>query len=74
MRRGRRPAPDHLKLVAQRLGWTTAEADQRAGWKALREFLVERALGHDVPSVSFRLATERLVSDEMRMIRPGAVR
>jgi Domain of unknown function (DUF4158) len=64
---------DHLKLVAKRLGWTTAEADQRAGWKALREFLVERAVEHDVPSVLFRLAIERLASDEMRMIRPGVV-
>lgn len=30
---------DHLRLVAKRLGWRAAEADGRAGWKALREFL-----------------------------------
>jgi TnpA family transposase len=64
---------DHLKLAAKRLGWTSAEADGRRGWKQLREFLVERALEHDVPSVLFRLATERLSSDEVRMIRPGVV-
>ena len=63
----------HLKLAATRLGWTSAEADGRRGWKQLREFLVERALEHDVPSVLFWLATERLSSDEVRMIRPGVV-
>jgi TnpA family transposase len=64
---------DHLKLAAQRLGWRTAEANGRAGWKRLREFLVGRALEHDVPSVLFRLATEWLSSDEVRMVRPGVV-
>ncbi|MGB7794888.1 MAG: DUF4158 domain-containing protein, partial [Pseudonocardiaceae bacterium] len=64
---------DHLKLVAQRLGWTTAEADGRRGWKQLREFLVERALEHDVPSVLFRLALERLASEKVRVVRPGVV-
>jgi hypothetical protein len=29
---------DHLRLAAQRLGWRTAEANGRAGWKRLREF------------------------------------
>ena len=29
---------DHLKLSAKRLGWTTAEADDRADWKRLRDF------------------------------------
>jgi Domain of unknown function (DUF4158)/Tn3 transposase DDE domain len=64
---------DHVKLSAKRLGWTTAEADERTGWKRLREFLVERALEHDVPSVLFRLATQWLASDEVRMVRPGVV-
>jgi hypothetical protein len=64
---------DHLKLAAARLGWSTAEADGRAGWKRLREFLIERALEHDVPSVLFRLATQWLASDEVRLVRPGVV-
>jgi Domain of unknown function (DUF4158) len=64
---------DHLKLAAKRLGWTSADADGRRGWKQLREFLVERAVEHDVPSVLFRLAAERLSSDEVRIIRPGVV-
>jgi hypothetical protein len=62
---------DHLKLVATRLGWQVAEDDQRAGWKVLREFLVDRAIERDVPSVLFRLAVEHLSSDEVRIIRPG---
>ena len=64
---------DHLKLSAKRLGWASAEADERTGWKRLREFLVERALEHDVPSVLFRLATQWLASDEVCMLRPGVV-
>jgi hypothetical protein len=35
---------DHLGLVAKRLGWRGAEDDDRAGWKARREFLVDRPL------------------------------
>jgi hypothetical protein len=62
---------DHLKLVATRLGWQAAEDNQRAGWKVLREFLVDRAIERDVPSVLFRLAVEYLSSDEVRIIRPG---
>jgi hypothetical protein len=62
---------DHLKLVATRLGWQAAEDDQRAGWKVLREFLVDRAIERDVPSVLFRLAVEHLSPDEVRIIRPG---
>ncbi|HJP80212.1 MAG TPA: Tn3 family transposase [Pseudonocardiaceae bacterium] len=64
---------DHLRLVAQRLGWHTAEDDDRAGWKNLREFLVDRAIEHDVPSVLFRLATEHLASRDVRIVRPGVV-
>ncbi|MGI8308245.1 DUF4158 domain-containing protein [Saccharopolyspora hattusasensis] len=36
---------DHLRLVAKRLGWRAAEDDGRAGWKALREFLVDGVTG-----------------------------
>jgi hypothetical protein len=64
---------DHLRLVAKRLGWHAAEEDERAGWKALREFLVDRAVERDVPSVLFRLAVEHLSSEEVRIIRPGVV-
>lgn len=39
----------------------------------VRRVLVERALEHDVPSVLFRLATQWLSSDEVRMVRPGVV-
>lgn len=59
--------------MAKRLGWRTAEDNERAGWKALREFLVDRAVERDVPSVLFRLAVEHLSSDEVRIIRPGVV-
>ncbi|MDT7672141.1 MAG: hypothetical protein QOD82_43, partial [Pseudonocardiales bacterium] len=61
------------KQVAERLGWTTAESDGRRGWKQLREFLLERALEHDVPSVLFRLAVQRLASEKVRVVRPGVV-
>jgi hypothetical protein len=59
--------------VAKRLEWRTAEDNERAGWKALREFLVDRAVERDVPSVLFRLAVEHLSSNEVRIIRPGVV-
>jgi hypothetical protein len=62
-----------LRLVAQRLGWHTAEDDDRAGWKSLREFLVDRGIEHDAPGVLFRLATEHLASREVRIVRPGVV-
>jgi len=55
------------------LEWRTAEDNECAGWKALREFLVDRAVERDVPSVLFRLAVEHLSSNEVRIIRPGVV-
>jgi hypothetical protein len=39
----------------------------------LREFLFERALEHDVPSVLFRLAVERLASEQVGWSDPGVV-
>lgn len=59
---------EHLRLVAQYLGWRPAGAMEL---KELDEFLLARALEHDSPTLLFRLACEYLVS--ARVIRPGPV-
>ncbi|WP_190816460.1 DUF4158 domain-containing protein [Saccharopolyspora pogona] len=59
---------EHLRLVAARLGWRTADA---AEWKELEEFPLARAVEHDAPSVLFRLACEYLASAQV--IRPGVI-
>lgn len=59
---------DHLRLVAQYLGWrvpTTLDL------KELDEFLLARAMEHDAPTLLFRLACEYLIS--AKVIRPGPV-
>lgn len=43
---------DHLRLVAQYLGWRQADS---LGLKELDEFLLARAMEHDSPSLLFRL-------------------
>ena len=58
----------HLRLVAQYLGWRAAGAMEL---KELDEFLLARAMEHDSPTLLFRLACEYLVS--ARVIRPGLV-
>lgn len=59
---------DHLRLVAQYLGWRPAGALE---FKELDEFLLARAMEHDSPSLLFRLAAEYLIS--AKVIRPGPV-
>lgn len=57
---------EHLKLVAQYLGWRSAGQLES---KELDEFLLARAMEHDSPTLLFRLACEYLIS--ARVIRPG---
>jgi hypothetical protein len=61
--------PDRLRPIGRSPGAVTWERlpplARRHGWKQLREFLFERALEHDVPSVLFRLAVERLASEQV---------
>lgn len=59
---------DHLRLVAQYLGWQPAGVLEM---KELDEFLLARAMEHDSPALLFRLACEYLIS--ARVIRPGPV-
>jgi len=59
---------DHLRLVAQYLGWRQAGALE---FKELDEFLLARAMEHDSPSLLFRLACEYLIS--AKVIRPGPI-
>lgn len=59
---------EHLRLVAQYLGWRPAG---ELALKELDEFLLARALEHDSPTLLFRLACEYLIS--ARVIRPGPV-
>ncbi len=59
---------DHLRLVAQYLGWRAAGALEL---EELDEFLLARAMEHDSPTLLFRLGCEYLIS--ARVIRPGPV-
>ena len=59
---------DHLRLVAQYLGWRLPATLE---FKELDEFLLARAMEHDSPTLLFRLACEYLIS--ARVIRPGPV-
>jgi TnpA family transposase len=67
---GRRPKTrtDHLRVVAQYLGWRPAATME---FKELDEFLLARAMEHDSPSLLFRLACEYLIS--AKVIRPGPI-
>nr|WP_246598488.1 DUF4158 domain-containing protein [Nocardia tengchongensis] len=49
---------EHVRLVAQYLGWRAAGAIEL---KELDEFLLARALEHDSPTLLFRLACEYLI-------------
>jgi hypothetical protein len=61
---------DHLTKVAGYLGWKTASA---GSWevKELEQFLQDRAMERDSPTLLFNLAREYLMS--AKVIRPGAV-
>ncbi len=61
---------DHLKSAARYLGWKHAAAGSRE-MKELGQFLLDRALEHDSPTLLFNLAREYLMS--AKVIRPGAV-
>jgi hypothetical protein len=61
---------DHLAKVARYLGWKTA-ADGSREMKELEQFLLDRAMEHDSPTLLFNLAREYLMS--AKVIRPGAV-
>jgi Domain of unknown function (DUF4158) len=60
--------PSVLRLVAQYLGWRTPAALR---FKELDEFLLARAMEHDLPSLLFRLACEYLIS--AKVIRPAPI-
>ena len=60
---------DHLLLVARYLGWKSAPADGGEMKEELEQFLLDRAMEHDSPTLLFNLATEFLMS--AKTIRPG---
>ena len=59
---------DHLLLVAKYLSWKSAPAGG-GEMKELEQFLLDRAMEHDSPTLLFNLATEFLMS--VKTIRPG---
>ena len=61
---------DHLSKVAKYLSWKTAPDGSRE-MKELEQFLLDRAMEHDSPTLLFNLAREDLMS--AKVIRPGAV-
>lgn len=65
-----RTRSDHLGLVAGYLGWKSASAGSRE-MKELEQFLLDRALEHDSPTLLFNLAREYLMAS--KVIRPGAL-
>ncbi|MDR8415223.1 DUF4158 domain-containing protein [Nonomuraea sp. 3-1Str] len=61
---------DHLGQVAKYLGWKNAAAGSQE-MKELEQFLTDRAMEHDSPTLLFNLAREYLMS--AKVIRPGAI-
>lgn len=61
---------DHLGQVAKYLEWQTAPAGGQA-MKELEQFLLDRAMEHDSPTLLFNLAREYLMA--AKVIRPGAL-
>ena len=59
---------DHLLLVAKYLSWKSAPAGG-GEMKELEQFLLDRAMEHDSPTLLLNLATEFLMS--VKTIRPG---
>src|SRR5271166_2007672 len=59
---------DHLRLVLQYAGWRVPRSLEV---KELDEFLLARAMEHDLPSLLFRLACEHLRASQV--VRPGVV-
>jgi hypothetical protein len=61
---------DHLGLIAKYLEWQTAPAGSHA-MKELEQFLLDRAMEHDSPTLLFNLAREYLMA--AKVIRPGVL-
>ncbi|MER5320944.1 DUF4158 domain-containing protein [Streptosporangium roseum] len=61
---------DHLGQVAKYLEWKTAPAGSQA-MKELEQFLLDRGMEHDSPTLLFNLAREYLMA--AKVIRPGAL-
>jgi TnpA family transposase len=61
---------DHLKLVLKYLGWKPVPTGG-GPLKELEQFLLDRAMEHDTPSLLFHQATEYLISS--KTVRPGVV-
>ncbi|TDD02954.1 DUF4158 domain-containing protein [Nonomuraea deserti] len=61
---------DHLGLIAKYLEWQTAPAGSQA-MKELEQFLLDRAMEHDSPTLLFNLAREYLMA--AKVIRPGVL-
>ncbi|MFI6743856.1 DUF4158 domain-containing protein [Nonomuraea sp. NPDC050451] len=59
---------NHLRFVAGYLGWKSAPAGSTA-MKELEQFLLDRAVEHDSPTLPFNLATDYLMA--AKRIRPG---
>ena len=57
---------DHLQMIQRHLGFRMADMFDLA---ALAEWLVERALEHDKPTLLFQLAAEKLYRE--KIVRPG---
>ncbi len=64
-----RTRTDHLREVLSRLGWRTVETGDV---KAPEDFLAERAMEHDSPSLLLRLGCDHLRAS--RVVRPGVER
>ncbi|MEU8110274.1 DUF4158 domain-containing protein [Nonomuraea muscovyensis] len=61
---------DHLRSVAKYLGWKQASPGS-AVFKELEQFLLDRAMEHDSPTLLFNLAREYPIA--AKVIRPGVV-
>ncbi|MFC4899487.1 Tn3 family transposase [Streptosporangium amethystogenes subsp. fukuiense] len=61
---------DHLRSVVKYLGWVHASPGS-AAFKELEQFLLDRAMEHDSPTLLFNLAREYLIA--AKVIRPGVV-
>ncbi|MFI9846771.1 DUF4158 domain-containing protein [Nonomuraea sp. NPDC051941] len=61
---------DHLKLVLKYLDWKPFPTRGET-LKELEQFLLDRAMEHDSPSLLFHQAAEFLIS--ARVVRPGVV-
>ena len=66
MTTGERDLQRHTAAVVRHLGWSPCG---RGEWKLLADWLVDRALEHDTPSVLFHQALSHLRAE--RIVRPG---